>query len=290
MERYILKKIGAFFFLVLFCCVIGKAWHYSKDGFSIRRINLDFAQTRETSFFDPEFAQAFSQKYVYLSRGRQCYAFASEDGRYVLKFPRSDSYKVPLWLRACSFSFLDRKRELCFAAKKNRLNWLINSFSLAYSDLKEETALLYLHLSPTQYLKGSVPIQDSLGRIYYLDLDKTAFALQEKKPLLMPLFQERLKSGDREGAKFLLEAFMDLVSIRAKKGIFNKDGSFLRNFGFDGRRAIQIDIGDFYRPNERDPCFSFSFQQTTGHVEKWLAEVDPEMQSWFKMRVFERVQ
>lgn len=290
MRRYILKKTAAFILLLLFCCAVGKSWHYLKDGFSIGRINLGFSQTRAAPFFDPELKEAFCQKYFYLSRGRQCYAFASEDGRYVLKFPRSDSYKVPFWLRACSFSFLDSRRELCFQAKKNRLNWLMTSFSLAHSDLKKETALLYLHLCPTNHLKARVFIQDPLGRSYSLDLDQTAFALQEKKPLLIPLFQERLNRGDREGAKLLLEAFMDVVSIRAKKGIFNKDGSFLRNFGFDGQRAIQVDIGDFYRPNEKDLGFVFSFQQTMGHVVQWLGQVDLEMQSWLKMRISERVQ
>ena len=256
------KKIGALILLLLFCCAIGKGWHYAKDGFRIQRINLSCSQTRETSPFNLELWPALSQKYVYLSRGRQCYAFASEDGRYVLKFPRSDSYKIPFWLRVCLFSFLDNKRSVCLEAKKNRLNWLMNSFSLAHSELKKETALLYLHLRATHDLQRSVSIQDGLGRVYYLDLDKTAFALQEKKPLLIPIFRERLKNGDREGAQFLLEAFMDLVAIRAKKGIFNKDGYFLRNFGFDGQRAIQVDIGDFYRPNEKDPSFSFSFTST----------------------------
>jgi len=290
LSRYILKKTAAFLLLILFCAAVGKGWHYLKDGFSIGRINLGFSQTREALFFDPALKEAFCQKYFYLSRGRQCYAFASEDGRYVLKFPRSDSYKVPFWLRACSFSFLDSRRELCFQAKKNRLNWLMTSFSLANSDLKKETALLYLHLCPTNHLKSQVSIQDPLGRVYVLDLDQTAFVLQEKKPLLIPLFQERLKKGDREGAKLLLIAFMDVVAARAEKGIFNKDGSFLRNFGFDGLRAIQIDIGDFYRPDKTDPSFSFSFQQTMGHVVDWLAKVDPEMEAWLRVRISERVQ
>jgi hypothetical protein len=275
---------------VSFCLFVGKLWHYSKDGFSIRRVQLDFFETRKTDPLDPQLKGVLSQTYSYLARGRQSYAFVSEDGQYVIKLPRSDSYSLPFWLRSCSFSFLNQRRKLDSIAKKKRLHSFMNSFCLAYRELKEETALLYLHLSPTDDLKTHLTLQDRFGFKYHLNLDKTAFVLQRKKPLMIPIFKERLKKGDREGAKALLESFMDLIAARAKKGIFNKDGSFLRNFAYDGERVIQIDVGDFYRPSQLDPCFAFSFQQTMGHVVEWLGRIDPEMQMWLKKRISERVQ
>jgi hypothetical protein len=285
----ILKKCTVFLGLVIFCVLVGKSWHYCKDGFSPRRVQLDFSEMRKAGTLDPHLRKALAQQYSYLSRGRQSYAFVSDDGQYVLKLPRSDSYCLPFWLRCCSFSVLDRRREEGLAARKKRLHSLMNSFSLAYEELKKETGLLYLHLGPTDHLMSRVTLRDRLGSIYELDLDQTAFVLQAKTPLMIPLFKQRLAEGDREGAKAILRAFIDFVAFRAQRGIFNKDGSFLRNFGYDGGRVIQIDIGDFYRPSSGNLDPAFSFLQTVGHVITWLGSVDLEIQAWFEQSVSERV-
>ena len=287
----VLRKIGAIALLVFFCAALGKKWHQYKDGFKISRIQLDFSCIRSDlrqNMGEDRVRKILSQNYSYLGRGRQCYAFASADGRYVLKFPRSDSYKLPFWLRACSFSFLDHERENCLRTKQKRLDWLVNSFHLAYRQLKEETSLIYLHLDSTKSLNTCVSLKDDLGRGYQLDLNNTVFVLQEKKPLMVPFFRNCLERGDREAAQAILESFMDLVANRAQKGISNKDGSFKRNFGYDGRKVIQLDIGDFYCPLEKNS--SFSFQQTVGHVVEWLKEVDPEMQKWLQERLLLRAQ
>jgi len=283
----ILKKLSVLLFLVLFCASVGKVWYCCLDGFSTRRIHFDFSEAGAVSFLEPDLQPIFSKKYSYLGRGRQCYAFVSDDDRYVLKLPRSDCYRIPFWLRSCSFAFLNPRKEVSLASHKKRCQFLLNSFSLAHSELKKETGLLYVHLSPTDYLKTYVSIYDRLGRLHRLDLDKTAFVFQEKKPLMIPLFKQRLNEGDREGAKVILEAFMDLIATRAKKGIFGKDGSFLRNFGYDGDRVIQVDIGDFYRPAVEDFSFALSFERATVHLVEWLGEIDSDMQSWFKMRMSE---
>lgn len=285
----VLKKIGVFFLLFLFCSLVGKSWHYCKDGFSLSRIDFDFSNLRKVHSIEPKQNVAFSQVYSYLGRGRQCYAFVSQDGRYVLKFPRSDCLRIPFWLNSSRFSFLDKRREACLSDKKNRLNFLFNSFSLADSDLKEETALLYLHTSPTDHIGMFVFIRDALGRKYQVDLNKMAFILQEKKTLMVPLLKKCLKQGNKEQAKVMLDAFMEMVALRAKKGIFNKDASFLHNFGFDDGKVVQLDVGSFYRSNQNNPSFASSFQQTTEPIVDWLASVDPDIQNWFKMRASEIV-
>lgn len=240
--------------------------------------------------FDPQLRRALSQKYSYLGRGRQCYAFESADGRYVLKLPRGDSFRLPFWLRFRSFSFLDSLREARLADKNKRFHFLMDSFVLASEELKNKTGLLYLHVESTSHLQTLLFLQDRLGRSHALDLDKAVFVLQEKKDLMLPIFKRYLQQGDREGAKSILESFMGLVSYRVKKGILNKDNSFRRNFGCDHGEVVQIDIGSFYRSKEKNSSFAFSFQQTMEPVDLWLGTIDPEMQAWFQMRIKERVQ
>ena len=166
---------------------------------------------------------------------------------------------------------------------------MLESFRIAFQELRQETALLYLHLNETACFPFPTVIRDRLGRSYPVDLDATAFVLQEKKPLMMPAFQVALEQGDREEAKRILHAFLHVVAARAEKGIFNKDPSFLKNFAYDEGKGIQIDIGSFYRKKDASGPESFapSFLQTVGHVQEWLNGTDPAMAEWFKEQTAE---
>ncbi len=278
------RKVGALFFLILSMMLIGKGWHFAKDGFSIQRTRFPLGRSHlpEPDF---EVRNALNQSYHYLGRGHQCYAFESADGQYVLKLPRYDRYTIPFWLRASRFPFLENVREALQEDKEKRLQFTLNSFHIAFDELKKETALLYLHLDRTESFRLSTEVVDRIGRSYRLNLDRTAFILQRKKPLMMPAFKLALASGNRVEAKEILEAFLEVIAVRARKGIFNKDPSFLRNFGYDGE-GVQIDIGSFYRKKDVDLMTAFgpSFLQTIGHVQDWLTTVDPEIASWFKQR------
>lgn len=275
--------------LVALLALVGKGWHWAKDGFSIGRTYFPLFEKVEGELPDPEVREALQQPFSYLGRGHQCYAFESRDGRYVLKLLRYDRYLVPFWLRACAFPFLNAYREKVQYDKQKRLHFMLGSFQIAFEELREETALLYLHLNQTRFFQNPVEVTDRVGRSYAIDLDQTAFVLQRKKPLMMPAFWSALQRGNREEAKAILNAFLAIVATRAEKGIFNKDPSFLRNFAFEAGRGIQIDIGSFYRiaGTDRRAVFQPSFLQTIGHVQEWLNHTDPEMAAWFAVRTAE---
>lgn len=285
------KKSIAFLLLLAFAALVGKSWHWVKDGFSIRRVSASLAEEPDLLSLDPESEAALRQDYRYLSRGHQSYAFLSEDGRYVLKLPRYDLYRQPFWLRSCRFPFLDSYREDFTADKEKRHQFLMNSFRIAFQDLKEETSLLFVHLGSTNHLHKTIRIKDHLGCTYSIDLDSSGFLLQKRQELMMPAFERALRSGEREQAKAILEAFLELNAVRASKGIYNKDPSFLRNFGLEGSqeefRCIQIDVGSFYRPEQGN--FSASFLKIIGHVKDWLAQTDPEMERWLAVHADEIV-
>ena len=287
MRQLILRRTLAFFFLFLSLSAIGKTWHWAKDGFSIHRITVTLPKSSLQLDIDSEIENALQQKYSYLSRGHQCYAFVSEDGNYVLKLPRFDLYNQPFWMRACHLPFVEGLRKAFVADKSHRKNFLLNSFQIAFEELKEETGLLYLHLEQTDHWHKTVAIQDRVHRTYSIDLDRTGFLLQKRREILMPVIETAIRNHEKEKAQALLNNFLELIALRAQKGIFNKDPSFSRNFGLDGSQVIQIDVGSFYRPKEGD--FAFSFLQTTGHVKKWLAQIDLETSDWFQKRMEEEV-
>lgn len=272
------KKFGAFFFLLIVIVVMGKGWHIAKDGFAITRIRPFYLISQPNEPPTNAAKQALSQTYKYLGRGRQCYAFASADGKYVLKLPRFDRFRVPFWLNAVP---LREYRQTLSADKEKLHHFILNSFRIADEELKEETGILYLHLGESDYLQQKVTIVDRIGRKFSLSLDKAAFLLQEKKPLMMPLFFKCLEKKDREAAKKILDAFLVNLASRSHKGISNKDPTFFKNFGFDGKKVVQIDIGSFYRKNESAKA---SFQETVGKFQDSLQGIDPEILTWFKER------
>lgn len=273
-----MKRWICFFLLAISSALVGKAWHTLKDGFQIRRTFSQMPLKME-NVSSPLVEKALAQPYSYLGRGHQCYAFGSEDGKYVIKLPRFDRYRLSFFLRVNPFGLWSEYREKIRDDLERRKAFLMESFRIAFEDLREETALLYVHLNETKNLKGSLLIQDRIGRKYKLDPNQTAFLLQEKKPIMMPFFERFLKEGKRKEAQELLDSFLQFISTRARRGIYNKDPSFLRNFGWDMGKAVQIDIGSFYRKpwlSKEEACEK-SFQETIQHVRNWLAELDPSI-------------
>lgn len=274
-----MKKIFGFCLLILILTVFGRGWYWVKDGFHIARIRTAF-QPAQNPPIDPELLAAFDKPYRYVGRGRQCYAFTSEDDRYILKLPRLDRYELPFYARA---TFAKHWDDLLHDHTSRR-EFLLKSFQIAGNELKEETGTLYLHLNQSDHLKKKVQLIDKIGRRYTIDLDHTAFILQEKHPILLPAFKQALSDGNEGKAKEILEAFLVAVANRAKKGILNKDASFRRNYGYDGKHCIQIDIGSFYYKSELANPALTSFKDTTDAVQQWLNGYNPEIAEWFQDR------
>jgi hypothetical protein len=269
--------------LILGCAGVGKGWYWAKDGFHFLRLQISKEGSASIlcDSFGEETRDALSQPYHYLARGKQCYAFESQDGRYILKLPRMDRYGIPLWLQAGKI-FFSRYREALEKDHLARRAFLFESFRLSFRDLKEETAVLALHLEPTVSTGKRVLLKNRLGFSYWLPLDRAIFVLQEKKSLLSRALQEALAQGNKQLANQMVEAWVAVVAARARQGILNKDGSFLRNFGYAEGKAYQIDIGSFYRGKCRNKEVALrSMQETMKPIRSWLSHQDLQLAQVF---------
>jgi hypothetical protein len=276
-----MRKIAWLLLLCSFCLGVGKGVHSLKDGFSYRRIQgIDTWVSEE---FDEETKAALSQTFFYLGRGRQCFAFESEDHRYVLKMPRTDIYAAPLWAKALPLS--DSIKDL-LKAKKRRETFVLGSFHLALEELRTQTATIALHFGKSPS-RTPLILVDKLGCTHRVLLGKTAFALQYKKPILSKILVAHLQKGEKEKAKKIVDALFDVIYDRAQRGILNKDRSFLKNFGYDGVQAYQIDIGSFYR-NPRltlEEAKWKSLTESIAPVQEWLTDLDPELLAHLNQRL-----
>lgn len=229
-----------------------------------------------------EVQQALEQSYSYLGRGRQCYAFVSEDGQYVIKLPRLDSYEVSVWSQMFP-KIADRQR----AVRQKRKEGVAQSFLIAYKELKELTEALYCHLDPTTHIGRRLYLSDAFGRRFSIDLDQRPFFLQKKRGNLIDAFLQARAQNNSVQAKKILGAYLDLIVARSKRGVLNKDAAFLDNFGFDGKKAMQIDVGTFYHKEgiDAEQALHLSLTEVVESMKPWMAKACPEMQEWFLAEV-----
>ena len=291
--KFAFRRVLLLTLLVLSIALVGRLWYLAKDGFNVNRLHfsLPVAQIQDTQDVDHLHA-LIDMPYHYLGRGRQCYAFASSDGRYILKLPRFDRYTLPFFWRVMPSWFMDGYRNELLQGRQERLVFTLESFRIAATDLRNETAVVYLHLHQTKSLPERFVVYDRLNRPVNINLNHTAFVLQEKKAIMMPLCIKAMREKDRKTIEKMLLAFLDIIDLRAQKGIFNRDPSFLKNFGWDGEKSIQIDIGSFWRRSDLPPEVGYfmSLRDGTTPFRQWLAKMDPELLDWFEHQLEERYQ
>lgn len=274
-----MNKLLILLVLTFFCLGVGKILHDVKDGFSPRR--LQPLSQRVGAEWDEEINQALLQPFHYIGRGRQCFAFASADEKYVLKFPRTDIYKTPFWVRALPVHAYRKKLE---ADHKKRESFILESFQISFNELKEQTGLLALHLGQSVSKGKWLTLIDQSGWKHRLPLEKMPFVLQKKQPILMKCF---LSAENESEAKNILTALIDVIVERGRKGILNRDRSFLRNYGFDGKKAYQIDVGSFFRM-EGVNAFQKSVGDSMDPIQEWLGKNHPEMLAFFNAELAAR--
>lgn len=204
----------------------------------------------------------FSQPYTYLDRGAQCYVFASEDGKYVIKFFR-----------------FDRKDKKMSSMQK--INALFSASTLAYERAQEETGLLFLHLNQTEKAFPLLQVTGPLGQPFSLKLDNYRFAIQKRVRPFREALLRAYHASNPEEMEHLLDSFVSVLSSRIDKGIRNSDPAVSRNFGFLGKRAFEIDFGNYSEnrvPKEKEMA---------RYIQKlriWLNENAPEWVSYLDKR------
>lgn len=274
-----MKKLGILTLLCAFSVMVGQCLYFLRDGFTPRRFIAN-VKSLETCAINEETKQILSQPFYFLGRGRQCYAFGSNDGKHVLKILRTDNYKIPFWARALPLSHL---RKTMKEKRAHRKRYSFESFRIAKEEIPEITGTLALHLGKSEPTKQQITIVDALGMRYHLPVQTTLFVLQNKHTLWTPAFLAAKKKKDVKQQELLLDSFVDLVVQRSQKGIMNRDGSFYRNYAFENGKGYQIDLGDLYK----DPNFVYqkAVRDSLRPLQEWLAKIDPPMLDHLNTRI-----
>jgi hypothetical protein len=258
------------------------------DGFSIALIHsgLVFNPAWETAppslETKAELDRVFSQKFHYLGFGGQCFAFVSDDNKYVIKFFKFRLFRKPhhflLTHPLPSVAELSRLRKLDRTLFKLQRDF--TSYKIAYEELQEEAGLLYLHLNKGTELKRTVRIIDKIGIEHEIDLDNIEFAVQRKAEPIFPRIDAFMAKGDLAAAKQSLHAILQAIVDRSQKGVFDEDPRLYNNLGFVGQKAIFIDIGRFVRaPSLKDPAVYLADLKRIidKSLRRWLKDNHPQL-------------
>jgi hypothetical protein len=186
---------------------------------------------------------------------------------------------LPFWLRALP---LEKKRNRQISRKAAREQCVLESARLAMEELKDATALIAMNFSPKKTQEKlpnkSVRIIDKAGRSFQIPLRTTYFILQRKKQLFRDVIEEAAAREGLVGVEKVLDDLFANILERTKKGILNRDGSFLRNYGFDEKGAYQTDVGSFYKVTNEpmQAVYLRSMALSVKPIRRWMKKNHPE--------------
>jgi hypothetical protein len=185
------------------------------------------------------------QPFTFLGSGGWCFAFLGQDQKTVLKFYRHDHLRPSFILKNFSLGNLLLKSPPWPQNTPYFQEFIFNSCMLTYSQAKERTGLLHVHLNKTEGLYPTVTLIDAIGVRHTIDLDKTEFVLQKKADLLYPHIDHLVHAQKTEDAKRCIDDLFACLLTFYKSGAKDHDRSLQHNFGFVDGRAIALDLSSF---------------------------------------------
>jgi glycosyltransferase involved in cell wall biosynthesis len=284
-----MNKIKLPLFLVFLCLLYHFADSFCDkrtDGFSVARIhsalpyNPHWETASPTADNQREIEVALSQPFHYLACGGQCFAFSSDDGKYVIKFFKHRIRKPYSYLMYATLpGMLDQMRQRKLDKAYFKINRDFCSYKLAFEELQRETGLVYVHLNKGGWDSRNVSIVDKIGIKHQIPLDGVEFVLQKRGTLAHAHIDALVKAGDLEKTRHAFHAMLETIVSRCKKGVFDEDPRIYRNFGFIDNKPFFIDVGRFIPdPKRKDPeIYRADVLKITHRFRKWLLKTHPKL-------------
>lgn len=188
------------------------------------------------------------QKFYYLGKGHQAFAFVSEDGEYVLKLFKPHYPHLEFWGESFNFTYIPLSKwfykTIAKEAFYNRIREDFTSYVNAYTMFKEESLVEYLHLSETSDLKDSIQLFDKINVLRNFDPNTTCFLIQRKVEPLQVTLMNLMKEDKMGEVRIVLEKLLQLLDRRVELGFYKPTHKFHANFGCIGLQPFQLDIGN----------------------------------------------
>lgn len=272
-----IKKLCLFILLGMMSIGVIRLYYRLTDDFRLSNMTyrLPFEAPWQVPTLSPDeraqLTQILDQKFSYLGKGAQCYAFASEDGQYVLKFFKFKHLKPSIWVNLIPpFPPFNDYKQSCIEQKRCKLTEVFNGLDLAYREHREGSKLLYLHLLPTDNLHLQAMVIDKIGLERQINLDEVVFLVQRKGEKLRARMKSLLTENKLPEAEEAVAAIVEMYISEYQKGIYDQDHGVMHNTGFIGKEPFHLDVGKLSRDDRmKDSSF---FKKDLEHV-LWKIDV-----------------
>ncbi|MDP1880669.1 MAG: hypothetical protein Q8K60_06995 [Parachlamydiaceae bacterium] len=285
--------------LLMGVCSFGlfKFYDYLTDDFRMGNIHHEFPEDFPfESFWQPvnttdeeknHLTYILDQPFHYLGKGAQSYVFSSEDDKYVIKFFKFKNLRPTLFVNLIPpvFPFLEFKNT-CIERRQKRLMNVFIGYDLAYKVVKNETQLVYVHLTPTNFFKKNVTVTDKIGRTWHINLDDVYFVLQKKGEVLSSRLSRLLERGNIQKVKSTISTLLGMYVSEYRQGMFDMDHGVTHNTGFiddgiNGDQAFHLDVGQLCRTEKikNVEYYKHDLQIVIWRINKWLVDHFPQYHS-----------
>ncbi len=225
-------------------------------------------------------SEALSQSYNYLGSGGQCYAFSSEDDKYVIKFFKQKSFALPKWMERFPLPFLIAPlKKAKLKKKEHQRSKVFSAFKLSLDQLPQETGMLFVHLNRTTDLGKTLCFCDAEGKQHWLHLDDLEFVVQKKAEMAFARIDTLMQSGNVSAAKEAVFKLLQFHESLHRKGFRNRDPNFRSNCGFIDNEPVLIDVGrmvyceEMKKASERKK----QWEKALPRLQKYLSVKHPEL-------------
>lgn len=266
---------------------LGRLYYYLTDDFRISNISDYSNHVSRTEWGVPPPSSSeklaldaiLQQRFTYIGKGVQSYAFSSEDGKYVIKFFKFKHLKIspildwlPAWTPFENYRLKKKERV------EKKFNGVFEGYHLAYRKHKKESGLIFLHINPTEGLYPTLTVIDKLGRTNLIELDQVPFLIQAKAKTMRVVMHELLVNNEMELAKARISEIFQLYFSEYQKGLYDHDHGIMHNAGFVGTTPIHLDVGKLKEEeNMRNPAYYSQDIALVAHrMARWLKAKEPK--------------
>lgn len=265
------------------------------DDFRLANISykLPFKAPWKSEKLSTEDAKALDallkQKFSYIGKGAQCYAFGSEDGNYVLKFFKFKHLK-PNWLMQLMPN--SAGKEAYLREKERKLRLVFDAYDLAYREDRQNVGLLYLHLTPMEGFTQHATVLDKMGFERDIDLNSTVFLIQKRGVTLRARLGELLKQNQVVQAQEAIDQILSMYIDEYQRGIYDRDHGVMVNAGFVGSQPFHLDAGKFAKVDaiQSPAIYADDLELILWKIKEWVGETYPHYKSDLSHFMEERYQ
>jgi len=243
------KRIIVLLLAALFLFLAMRLYYFLTDDFRLSNINYELPHNPEWdfAFSDSEknkLSEILNQKFTYIGKGAQVYAFASADDQWVIKFFKFKHLKPSLFVTALPpIGPLARFKAYSVQNKTRKRDGLFAGYRAAFLYDRANAGLFFLHFNRSSDLNLKVTLVDKLGLERTIPLDPLVFVVQKKGKTLRTVLSDHLEKGEVALAQEKTHLILNMYLSEYQNGIWDRDHGVTHNTGFIADTPLHLDVG-----------------------------------------------